>query len=133
MSYVAYSETNRRSGSKRRVGRPGGTSAEAQPGQAYPLIGISKRVVDVRRRIVGVCNVRCGCAVTQINVAVPAFEEYDYLITCGLCFSRLSTCSRRRALVERRIQCRDSRHICNLRFAVKLCEQTREDDVEHGV
>jgi hypothetical protein len=45
----AYSETNRRGGSKRRVGRPGGTSAEAQPGRAYPLIGISRRVVDVRR------------------------------------------------------------------------------------
>jgi hypothetical protein len=56
----------------------------------------------VRRRIVSVCDVRYGCAVTQINIAVPAFEEYDYLITGGLCFSRFSTCSRHRAPVERR-------------------------------
>jgi len=52
--------------------------------------------------IVGVCNVRYGCAVTQINIAVPGFEEYDCLITGGLCFSRLRACSRRRAPVERR-------------------------------
>src|SRR5258708_3894086 len=91
----AYSETNRRSGSKRRVWRPGGTSAEAQPADlSLPPHWYLKRVVDVRRRIVSVCDVRYGCAVTRINIAVPAFEEYDYLITGGLCFSRLSTCSR---------------------------------------
>ena len=56
----------------------------------------------MRRRIVGVCYVRYGCAVTQINIAVPPFEEYDYLITGDLCFNRLSTCSRHRAPVERR-------------------------------
>ena len=80
--------------------------------------------------IVGVCNVRYGCAVTQINIAVPAFEEYDCLITGGLCFSRLRTCSWRRAPED------DAGTVtisANLRFAVKLCEQTREDDIEHGV
>lgn len=56
----------------------------------------------MRRRIVGVCNVRYGCAATQINIEVPAFEEYDSQITGGLCFSGLSTCSLRRAPVERR-------------------------------
>jgi hypothetical protein len=53
----AHSETNRRSDAKRRVGCPGGTSAEAQPA-GLPLIGISRRVVDVRRRIADVRDVR---------------------------------------------------------------------------